>query len=107
MRATEHQAVNLNNQANESRGMRARSTTVRNSDGTTSNVINIGVPQDHPLADRDRQAGSSGLYNLRVNGMQMPEAPEFVISNNNDGQRAGPSRSNPMRIHISSEGNAQ
>ena len=52
--------------------MRARSTTVRNSDGTTSNVINIGVPQDHPLADRDRQAGTSGLYNLRVNGMQMP-----------------------------------
>ena len=79
MRAREHQAVNLNNQATESRGMRARSTTVRNSDGTTSNVINIGVPQDHPLADRDRQAGSSGLYNLRVNGMQMPEAPEFVI----------------------------
>lgn len=53
---------------------------MRNPDGSASTVINIGVPRDHPLADRDRAAGTSGLYGLRVGGIQLPEAPEFVIN---------------------------
>ena len=61
-------------------GIRARSTTVTNPDGTFSQVINIGVPQDHPLADPNSQAGSSNLYNLRMGNIRVPPAPQFVIN---------------------------
>jgi hypothetical protein len=31
--------------------MRAKSTTVTTSDGTSMRLINIGVPRSHPFAD--------------------------------------------------------
>lgn len=73
-------AANQENPASGLAGIRAKSTQVRNSDGTYSSIINIGVPEDHPLADRERAAGTSGLYGLRVHGVQLPEAPEFVVN---------------------------
>ena len=59
-------------------GLRARSTTLRLGNGNVMSVINIGVPAEHPLADRTSMAGPSGLHNVQVGGMQMP-APQFVV----------------------------
>lgn len=44
-----------------------------------SQVINIGVPSNHPLADRDRPPGTTGLYNINMGGLRFA-APEFVIN---------------------------
>lgn len=59
--------------------MRAKSTTVTTSDGTSMRLINIGVPITHPFADTQSQAGNSGLYNLRIGPIKLPVAPTFMI----------------------------
>ena len=41
-------------QAAPEHGIRARSTQVRHNDGSVSQVINIGVPRDHPMADTEQ-----------------------------------------------------
>ena len=45
-------------------GIRARSTTFRTANGHVFSVINIGVDDNHPLADRASMAGLSGLHNV-------------------------------------------
>ena len=59
-------------------GVRARSTTFRTSNGNIVSVVNIGVPEGHPMADSGSMAGPSGLHNVQVGGIQMP-APQFVV----------------------------
>ena len=61
-------------------GIRARSTQVRHNDGSVSQVINIGVPADHPMADTESQPGPTGLYNMRMGAIRIPAAPQFVIN---------------------------
>lgn len=68
------------NEAENQNGPRARSTQVRHPDGSVSNVINIGVPEDHPMADRSSQAGPTGLYNMRLGNVRIPAAPQFTIN---------------------------
>ena len=69
----QHQAEAADNQ--NQNGPRARSTQVRHPDGSVSSVINIGVPEDHPMADRSSQAGPTGLYNMRLGQIRIPAAP--------------------------------
>jgi len=64
--------------------VRARSTAVTNPDGTVSHHINIGVEADHPLADRERRAGNSDLYNIRLGPFAVPAAPQFVVNYRRD-----------------------
>jgi len=59
-------------------GIRARSTVIRTNNGRVFSIVNIGVPEDHPLADRNSMAGPSGLHNINIGGISMP-APSFVI----------------------------
>ena len=59
-------------------GIRARSTTIRTQNGNVFTILNIGVPEGHPLADGTSAAGPSGLQNVRVGSMQIP-APSFVM----------------------------
>ena len=40
-------------------------------------MVNIGVPQNHPMAD-STQAGPSGLHNINIGGISLP-APTFVV----------------------------
>ena len=80
-RATEEQTNNATRLLNPNPGgVRTRSTRVRREDGSISQVINIGVPEDHPLADRNNQVGDSGLYNIRMGPIPVPPAPQFVIN---------------------------
>ena len=65
-------------------GIRARSTTFRTQSGHVFSVINIGVDEGHPLADRHSMAGPSGLRNVQIGGIQMP-APQFVFRHRSDG----------------------
>ena len=67
-------------QAAPEHGIRARSTQVRHNDGSVSQVINIGVPRDHPMADTEQQPGPTGLYNMRIGAIRIPAAPQFVIN---------------------------
>jgi len=60
-------------------GMRAAHTEVTNDDGSISRVISIGVPRDHPFADPESEAGTSGLHNLRIGPIRLPVAPTFVV----------------------------
>jgi len=69
-------------------GIRARSTTFRSGNGNTISVINIGVPNGHPLADNNSMAGPSGLHNVQVGGISMP-APQFVVVHNREGEASG------------------
>jgi hypothetical protein len=45
-------------------GVRARSTTIRLNNGDLFQIVNIGVPSGHPLADNNSMAGPSGLHNV-------------------------------------------
>ena len=60
-------------------GMRAAHAEVTNDDGSVSRVISIGVPRDHPFADPESEAGTSGLHNLRIGPIRLPVAPTFVV----------------------------
>jgi len=59
--------------------MRARARDVRARDGSTSRVISIGVPQDHPFADTDNRIGESDLFNMRIGPVRLPPAPTIII----------------------------
>lgn len=48
-------------------------------------MINIGVPQNHPLADPESEAGPTGLFNMRLGPIRIPAAPQFTINVRRDG----------------------
>ena len=56
-------------------------------------MINIGVPEGHPLADGASMAGPSGLHNVQVGGIQMP-APQFVVVHRGEGEAGADGASN-------------
>ena len=62
----------------EEGGLRARSTTVTNDDGSVHRIINIGVPSNHPMA-APQPNGPNGLHNMRLGPMPLPVPPTFII----------------------------
>ena len=70
--------------------MRGRSTTFRSGNGNLVQVINIGVNDDHPMADHNspqqQSAGGARLNNINVGGFSMPP-PQFVVVNNGQGEQ--------------------
>ena len=60
-------------------GMQARTFDIKNRDGSTSKVIQIGVPADHPFAEYDPEIGQHGLHNIRIGPILLPAPPAFII----------------------------
>jgi hypothetical protein len=67
-------------------GIRARSLTV-NRDGQTVHIVNIGVPDGHPLADNSEPMGPAGLRHIQINGLPV-RAPQFMFLEDNELHRA-------------------
>ena len=59
--------------------IRAQSKIVKNPNGVSYRVINVGVPREHQLADLSSRAGSSDLFNLKIGPIKLPVAPTFMI----------------------------
>ena len=72
-------------------GLRGRSTTFRSGNGNIVQVINIGVNNEHPMADSNTPQANGGspaggLNNINVGGFSMPP-PQFVVVNNGQGHQ--------------------
>ena len=70
--------IHNNPESQGNSGVRARSTTIRTSNGDIVSIINVGVTADHPNATTNAMPGISGLHGIQINGMQMP-TPQFVF----------------------------
>lgn len=59
-------------------GLRARSMQIRGGNNVF-HIINIGVSEDHPMADRSQPPQATGLHGIRIGGIPLP-APQFMFA---------------------------
>jgi len=56
-------------------------------------IINIGVSEDHPMADRSQPPQATGLHGIRIGGIPLP-APQFMFAS-----RSGEAESQEEQIN--------